>query len=368
MMSNNGGQRQQVVNCCNCQTQIPLPSVVNSPGSPRSAVAYNVFLGCICTIVSDNQVIGNAGDHNGSFSVGNSTLLPSPYNHAPLERQPKVHRPKKAVICGISYKKSPHELKGCINDAKCMRDLLINKFKFPEDSILMLTEEETDPCKIPYKNNIERELRWLVRGCQHGDSLLFYFSGHVSRLRKPYPCDEEDRYLETLCPLEFETQGMIVDDWINATIVRPIPLGVKLHAIIDCSHSGTILDLPWLCRMDRGGNYTWDKASFVWKGTSGGEVICISGCVDHQTSAETQSITSTGTMTSCFIQAIESGQAATYGSLLDLMHNNIRSRGAVTYLAGILQTGGSVGGGRLRQDPRLSACKQFHVYQKPFAL
>ncbi|PRQ57107.1 putative Caspase-like domain-containing protein [Rosa chinensis] len=364
--------------CCNCQTQIPLPSEANSPGStrppppppppPHSVVTYNVYVGCSCTNVSDIQVIGNIGDHNGSFYVRNTTPPPLPYNHAPPGLPPNVYGRKKAVICGISYKKSPHELKGCINDAKCMRNLLINEFEFPEDSIIMLTEEKTDPCKIPYKNNIERELRWLVRGCQHGDSLLFYFSGHVSRLRKLYPHDEEDRYHETLCPLEFETQGMIVDDWINATIVRPIPDGVKLHAIIDCSHSGTILDLPWLCRMDGGGNYRWDKASGIGKGTSGGEVICISGCVDHQTSTETQSITSTGTMTSCFIQAIESGQAATYGSLLDLMRNNIRSRDAVTYLAGMLQTGGSVGGGRLRQDPQLSACKQFHVYQKPFAL
>lgn len=45
--------------------------------------------------------------------------------------------------------------------------------------------------------------------------------------------------------------GMIVDDEINATIVRPLPPRVKLHAIIDACHSGTVLDLPFLCRMDR---------------------------------------------------------------------------------------------------------------------
>lgn len=60
-----------------------------------------------------------------------------------------------------------------------------------------------------------------------------------------------DGYDETLCPLDFETQGMIVDDEINATIVRPLPYGVKLHAIIDACHSGTVLDLPFLCRMSR---------------------------------------------------------------------------------------------------------------------
>ena len=65
---------------------------------------------------------------------------PWPYNRASSFGQtPSVNGRKKAVICGISYKRTKHELKGCINDAKCMKYLLINKFKFPESSILMLT-------------------------------------------------------------------------------------------------------------------------------------------------------------------------------------------------------------------------------------
>lgn len=90
---------------------------------------------------------------------------------------------------------------------------------------------------------------WLVQGCQAGDSLVFHYSGHGSQQRN-YTGDEIDGYDETLCPVDYETQGMIVDDEINATIVRPLPLGVKLHAIIDACHSGTVLDLPFLCRMD----------------------------------------------------------------------------------------------------------------------
>lgn len=79
---------------------------------------------------------------------------------------------------------------------------------------------------------------------------MFHYSGHGSRQRN-YNGDEVDGYDETLCPLDFETQGMIVDDEINASIVRPVPLGAKLHAIIDACHSGTVLDLPYLCRMNR---------------------------------------------------------------------------------------------------------------------
>jgi len=111
-------------------------------------------------------------------------------------------------------------------------------------------EEESDPYRRPTKSNMRLALSWLVQGCQPGDSLVFHFSGHGSQ-QKDYNGDELDGYDETLCPTDFETQGMIVDDEINAVIVKPISHGVKLHAIIDACHSGTVLDLPFLCRMDR---------------------------------------------------------------------------------------------------------------------
>lgn len=222
-------------------------------------------------------------------------------------------------------------------------------------------------------------LFWLMQGCQPGDSLVFHYSGHGSQQRN-YNGDEADGYDETLCPLDFETQGMLVDDEINATIVRPLPHGAKLHAIIDACHSGTVLDLPYLCRMDRNGQYRWEDhrpRSGVWKGTNGGEAISFSGCDDHQTSADTSAlskITSTGAMTYCFIQAIERGHGATYGSILNSMRTTIRSTGdamgggPVTSLMTMLLTGGSLSGGGLRQEPQLTAGDMFDVYMKPFSL
>lgn len=79
---------------------------------------------------------------------------------------------------------------------------------------------------------------------------MFHFSGHGSKL-PDHDMDEIDGLDETLCPLDFETKGMIVDDEINETIVRPLPQGVTLHAIIDACYSKTVLDLPFVCRMNR---------------------------------------------------------------------------------------------------------------------
>lgn len=285
------------------------------------------------------------------------------------------------MIVGISYRNSRNELKGCINDAKCMKYMLINRFKFPESSIIMLTEEETDPYKIPTKHNIRMAMFWLVQGCQSGDSLVFHFSGHGSQQRN-YTGDEIDGFDETLCPVDFETQGMIVDNEINATLVNPLPPGAKLHAIIDACHSGTMLDLPYLCRMDRSGRYAWEDhrpTTGTWKGTRGGEAISFSGCDDDQTSADTSAlskVTSTGAMTFAFIQAIEKSQGImTYGSILNAMRATIRKTdddiggggGVVTTLLTMLLTGGSAGGG-LKQEPQLSANEPFDVYRKPFSL
>ncbi|KAJ4727312.1 metacaspase 1 [Melia azedarach] len=337
-----------LINCSNCQTALQVP-----PGATS-------ILCAICravTYVSNNRAVASA---------------------AP---PPNAHGRKRAVICGISYKNSRHELKGCINDAKCMRYLLVNKFGFPEDSILMLTEEETDPYRIPTKHNIKMALYWLVQGCQAGDSLLFHYSGHGAQQRN-YSGEEADGYDETLCPLDFETQGMIVDDEVNAMIVRPLPHGVKLHSIIDACHSGTVLDLPFLCRMNRDGQYVWEDhrpRSGVWKGTSGGEAISFSGCDDNQTSADTSAlskITSTGAMTYCFIQAIENGQSATYGDILNSMRNAIRKVGkdnnnkaisAASSLVNVL-TSSNKASSLVKMVPQLTSCQPFDVYAKPFSL
>lgn len=87
---------------------------------------------------------------------------------------------------------------------------------------------------------------WLVEGCQPQDSLVFYYFGHGSQQRNNKG-EEKDGYDETLWPLDFEN-GVIVDDEINEILVKPLPDDVRLHAFVDASHSGTVLDLPFFYR------------------------------------------------------------------------------------------------------------------------
>lgn len=81
-------------------------------------------------------------------------------------------------------------------------------------------------------------MRWLVNGAKAGDSLFFHFSGHGGQAPAKQG-DERDGLNETILPLDFRTAGQIEDDEINAVLVRPLPHGCKLHAVVDACHSGS---------------------------------------------------------------------------------------------------------------------------------
>ncbi|KAJ0525704.1 putative transcription factor Znf-LSD family [Helianthus annuus] len=101
-----------LTDCSSCRTPLQLPS---GASSVRCTV---------CRVVTPVALAPAPSPDNGLLSFGQT---------------PSVSGRKRAVICGVSYKGTKFELNGSINDAKCMKYLLVNTFKFPESSILMLT-------------------------------------------------------------------------------------------------------------------------------------------------------------------------------------------------------------------------------------
>jgi len=57
--------------------------------------------------------------------------------------------------------------------------------------------------------------------------------------------DEEDGMDETMVPVDYQDLGQIRDDVIFEELVAKLPEGVKLTVVMDCCHSGSILDLPF---------------------------------------------------------------------------------------------------------------------------
>uniref|UniRef100_A0A0D9VUS1 Peptidase C14 caspase domain-containing protein n=1 Tax=Leersia perrieri TaxID=77586 RepID=A0A0D9VUS1_9ORYZ len=320
------------------------------------------------------------GEAGGGASQSWATAAASSLRRDVPAGYPAIPGRKRALLVGVSYKGTSYELEGTVNDVDLMSTLLSDSFGFPSDSILILTEElgAGDSSRMPTRDNVMSAMRWLVEGSEAGDSLVFHFSGHgVQKL--DVSGDEVDGYNEAICPVDFEASGKIVDDEINDTIVRPLGPGVKLHAIVDTCHSGSILDLPFLCRLSRTGYWQWEnycRRPDLAKGTSGGLAISISGCSDDQKSADSSGFSSEqsaaiGAMTYSFIKAVESEPGTTYGRLLGAMRATIRDGqgsgrrllpGRLGSFVRKMIPSGAV------QEPQLCSSEMFDIYKKPFLL
>lgn len=334
----------QSVRCPNCQTTVEFRFSSN-----YSLPKVNGY--------QNGAPVGDMYNMNMGLPAYNNHLRPTP---ALLPAQ----SPKRAVLCGVSYKNHERRLTGSVNDVLSMRYFLVERMGFPRASVLLLTEEEQNACRIPTKQNIRAAFRWLTQGSKAGDSLVFHYSGHGSRMRDQNG-DELDGIDEALCPVDFETQGKILDDEINASLVRPIPYGATLHAIIDTCFSGTFLDLPYLCRMNREGSYKWEdhRVRHAYNGTKGGLAISISACDDHENSGDTTAFngTSVGALTYSFIETMEREPRLTYGRLLMSMRSKIYNKQRELEQS-------SIPGSKLSQEPQLSSSELFDIHTKPFFL
>ncbi|KAJ2893075.1 hypothetical protein MKZ38_009071 [Zalerion maritima] len=181
--------------------------------------------------------------------VDQSLDLPSPSASGPL----CVLRKKKALIIGINYVARPElRLGGCINDARMMALFLVKVYGYDPSCILLLTddqeeEEEEEEDRLPTTEAIWEGMHWLVAGAQPGDSFVFHFSGHGTRVAD-YDGDEDDGLDECIVPLDWEAgrdETLITDDEMHDVMVKPLPVGCKLTAIFDSCHSGSALDLPY---------------------------------------------------------------------------------------------------------------------------
>jgi metacaspase-1 len=74
----------------------------------------------------------------------------------------------------------------------------------------------------------------------------------------------------TICPVDFKQAGQIVDDDMNAIVVRGLPPCVRLTSIFDCCHSGSALDLPFTYHID--GSIKTNKNALARLGSGGKEI------------------------------------------------------------------------------------------------
>eukprot|EP01134_Creolimax_fragrantissima_P002260 CFRG2260T1 len=117
---------------------------------------------------------------------------------------------------------------------------------FPEDPDHMKVLADDDKHDgMPTYDAILAGMDWLVEGAQSGDSLFFHYSGHGGVSKDRNDSDEQDGQDETLLPVDYTTHGQIIDDTVHDHLVKHLPHGVRLTAIVDACHSGSVFDLAF---------------------------------------------------------------------------------------------------------------------------
>ncbi|KAF9113609.1 Ca(2+)-dependent cysteine protease [Mortierella sp. AM989] len=265
---------------------------------------------------------------------------------------------KRALFIGINYFGQKAELRGCINDVKNIKNFVAQNFGFSEENSVTLTDDQQDPSRIPTRANILSAMEWLVQDAQPNDS------GHGGQ-NSDRDSDEDDGNDETIYPVDHESAGVIVDDTMHKILVDQLPAGCRLTAIMDCCHSGSALDLPYIystkgdlkeasIMADVGAGvfaagiaYMRGDMDGVLRGLGGmgkkilaaktvdrstkaspADCIMFSGCKDTQTSADAQEqgFGMTGAMTYAFITAMTNDQQQSYLQLLNSIRDVLRSK------------------------------------------
>jgi len=191
---------------------------------------------------------------------------------------------KKCLLIGINYTGSGNALNGCINDSENLKEFLLSKNYFKESDTVMMNDHKSGNL-YPTKKNIMHHFNELVTFANTNKNkqveLFVSYSGHGYHI-KDTNGDEEDGQDEVLCPIDFNTAGFIVDDYIRASFVDKLPANVKLIMFVDACHSGTMLDLKYAYKVNATHAY---NVYGNYKDTAC-NVVSISGCRDNQTSAD----------------------------------------------------------------------------------
>ena len=155
---------------------------------------------------------------------------------------------RRAVMIGINYiGDNPGELRGCHNDVHNMKEYIKDCHGFTDDDIVLLLDDGENTA--PTSANIIAAFRKLASEAEPGDACFVHYSGHGCSIRDDER-EEEDGNDEALCPVDYAEAGVLRDDDVLQMLITPLKQDVMLTAIMDCCHSGTILDLPYIFLAD----------------------------------------------------------------------------------------------------------------------
>lgn len=88
-------------------------------------------------------------------------------------------------------------LSGCVNDARSMFGFLVDRLHVPASNIVLLTDKAATRQAII--SNFEEHLLYN-KDILMGDTIVFFYAGHGSRLVAPTDLPSPDGKIEAICP------------------------------------------------------------------------------------------------------------------------------------------------------------------------
>ena len=146
---------------------------------------------------------------------------------------------KLALLVGINaYQQAA--LQGCVNDVSLQQQLLIHRFGFNPQDILVVTDKQAT-----HQGILTAFEEHLIKQAKPGDVVVYHFSGHGSRISDP-DCDFTDCLNSTFVPIDgslptgFPNQGGVVQDIMGHTLFLLMEAlqTENVSVILDSCHSG----------------------------------------------------------------------------------------------------------------------------------
>jgi hypothetical protein len=166
-----------------------------------------------------------------------------------------AYRRKKSLLIGINYVGSGHELKGCHSDVDNMAEFLSYRgYNNSHKDRVILTDRPEVPYDSPYYptgHNLVAAMDWLVS--EPGCTLFMHYSGHGGQIADVDGNRGHTGMDSSLVPTDFESRGQISSTLLHEHLVTRMARDCTLFVIMDCCHSGSVLELPFVYRSDSDG-------------------------------------------------------------------------------------------------------------------
>jgi hypothetical protein len=146
----------------------------------------------------------------------------------------------------------------CSRDVVNVAKLLIHKLNFSPRNIVALFTGDI-PVELPIgielerstKENLLKRMQEIAGACTEGSVAYFHYSGHGFQIAQNTKNETDG------CDEAISAGELTRDDDIYESFVRRMPRGSTLIATLDCCHSGSVLDLPYLWN-----GVTWKRDTY----------------------------------------------------------------------------------------------------------